>query len=376
MTAVVVVADDLSGACETAAALGGLPVLLDGFDQARPPSYAVDLSSREASVTEHTAGLRRELDALPAGATLFVKTDSLLRGHLKTTLQELVRLGRPVLFSPALPELRRHVRTGTVEVDGVPLHQTDLWAREPYPAPTSISELLGEVPHQVLGRELRPDDLIGGQVTVCDIAFPAQADRIAAIALARGAILVGASALARTLAAQNRVAPGPRVPLDGETGLLIVVGSAAEAAGRQLELLRIRSGLKPVIVPTSETSEPIEADADEPLLAIGLEASEQLNPELGPRLLNRLGGLVARLDRPRQRDLVLIGGETARVILGRLGVRRLDVVREVEPGAVVSVAGERLIATRPGSFGGEDSLLKIVDEMKSIRHDLAKGTSK
>ena len=38
VTAVVVVADDLSGACETAAALGGLPVLLGGFDQARPPS--------------------------------------------------------------------------------------------------------------------------------------------------------------------------------------------------------------------------------------------------------------------------------------------------------------------------------------------------
>ena len=85
---------------------------------------------------------------------------------------------------------------------------------------------------------------------------------------------------------------------------------------------------------------------------------------------------MARLDRLRRRDLVLIGGETAREILGRLGVRRLDVVREVEPGAVVSIAGERLIATRPGSFGAEDSLLKIVDEMKSIRHDLAKGTSK
>ncbi len=376
MTAVVVVADDLSGACETAAALGGLPVLLDGFDQARPPSYAVDLSSREASVTEHTAGLRRELDALPAGATLFVKTDSLLRGHLKTTLQELVRLGRPVLFSPALPELRRHVRAGTVEVDGVPLHQTDLWAREPHPAPTSISELLGEVPHQVLGRELRPDDLIGGQVTVCDIASPAQADLIADIALTRGAILLGASALARALAVRSQASSGPQQSLSGEASVLVVVGSAAGAAIRQLELLCVRRGLEPVIVPTFATSGPVEAGKDGPLVALGFEAGEQLDPELGPQLLDSLGVLVARLDRLRRRDLVLIGGETAREILGRLGVRRLDVVREVEPGAVVSIAGERLIATRPGSFGAEDSLLKIVDEMKSIRHDLAKGTSK
>ena len=363
VTAVVVVADDLSGACETAAALGGLPVLLGGFDQARPPSYAVDLSTREASAAEHTAGLRHEWDALPAEATLFVKTDSLLRGHLKATLQELVRFGRPVLFSPALPELRRHVRAGTVEVDGVPLHQTDLWARELQPAPTSISELLGEVPHQVLGRELQPGDLIPGQVTVCDIESPAQADRIADIARIRGAILVGASALARALAVRSQASSGPQQSLSGEASVLVVVGSAAGAAIRQLELLCARRGLEPVIVPTSATSGPVEA-------------GEQLDPELGPQLLDSLGVLVARLDRLRRRDLVLIGGETAREILGRLGVRRLDVVREVEPGAVVSIAGERLIATRPGSFGAEDSLLKIVDEMKSIRHDLAKGTSK
>ena len=376
VTAVVVVADDLSGACETAAALGGLPVLLGGFDAERPPSFAVDLSTREASAAEHTAGLRHQMDALPAATTLFVKTDSLLRGHLKATLQELVRFGRPVLFSPALPELRRHVRAGTVEVDGVPLHQTDLWARELQPAPTSISELLGEVPHQVLGRELQPGDLIPGQVTVCDIESPAQADRIADIARIRGAILVGASALARALAVRSQASSGPQQSLSGEASVLVVVGSAAGAAIRQLELLCARRGLEPVIVPTSATSGPVEAGKDGPLVALGFEAGEQLDPELGPQLLDSLGVLVARLDRLRRRDLVLIGGETAREILGRLGVRRLDVVREVEPGAVVSIAGERLIATRPGSFGAEDSLLKIVDEMKSIRHDLAKGTSK
>lgn len=375
VTTVVVVADDLSGACETAAALGGMPVLLGGFAGERPPSYAVDLSTREAAAPDHGFALRRELDLLAPGATLFVKTDSLLRGHLKQTLGELVRLGRPVLFSPALPELRRHVRAGTIEVDGVPLHLTDLWAREPRSAPTSISELLGEVPHQVLGREPEPGDLIPGQVTVCDIESPAQAGRIVDIALTSGAILVGASALARTLTVPSPASNGPQASLRGEPGVLVVVGSAASAASRQLELFCASRGLKPIVIPTAATPQPAEINQDEPLLAIGFEASAELNPEQGPQLLGRLAALIVQLDRRRQRDLVLIGGETARETLRRLGVRRLDVVREVEPGAVVSLAGERLIATRPGSFGAEDSLVKIVDEMKSIRQDLVKGTT-
>ncbi|MFT3876851.1 MAG: nucleotide-binding domain containing protein [Propioniciclava sp.] len=65
-------------------------------------------------------------------------------------------------------------------------------------------------------------------------------------------------------------------------------------------------------------------------------------------------------------DLILTGGETARAVLTALGVRSLRVVAEAEPGAVVSrTDGGRLIGTRPGSFGGPDSLVRLRSALSS-----------
>ncbi|MGN6742194.1 MAG: nucleotide-binding domain containing protein, partial [Amnibacterium sp.] len=59
--------------------------------------------------------------------------------------------------------------------------------------------------------------------------------------------------------------------------------------------------------------------------------------------------------------LVLTGGETARAVLDALGVGRLDVVRELEPGVVLSRAPGLpvLLVTKAGAFGDAGSLVRV-----------------
>ncbi|TLF56227.1 hypothetical protein FE391_39555, partial [Nonomuraea sp. KC401] len=64
-------------------------------------------------------------------------------------------------------------------------------------------------------------------------------------------------------------------------------------------------------------------------------------------------------------DLVLTGGETARRVLDALGVREMVPVGQVHHGAVHSRTPDgRSVVTRPGSFGGPDSLLRIAAHLR------------
>src|SRR5438128_1056809 len=91
----------------------GLPAHRPGRDQVT----VVDLDSRRLPAADAT---HRVLDAIadaPADALLFLKIDSLLRGHLGTDLELLARTG-PVVMASAVPALGRVVRGGVVHADG------------------------------------------------------------------------------------------------------------------------------------------------------------------------------------------------------------------------------------------------------------------
>ena len=72
--------------------------------------------------------------------------------------------------------------------------------------------------------------------------------------------------------------------------------------------------------------------------------------------------------RPGRPDLVLTGGETARTTLDALGIRELEPLGEIHHGAVHSRTPDgRRVVTRPGSYGAEDSLLRIVAALRPRR---------
>ncbi|THU01542.1 four-carbon acid sugar kinase family protein [Lampropedia puyangensis] len=91
---------------------------------------------------------------------------------------------------------------------------------------------------------------------------------------------------------------------------------------------------------------------------VTIASDDQSDPVQGPQLARRLAQALAGL-MPEVAALVLTGGETARAVLQPLGIARLNVLAQVEPGVVLSRgagAHAPLIITKAGAFGDAQSL--------------------
>ena len=76
-------------------------------------------------------------------------------------------------------------------------------------------------------------------------------------------------------------------------------------------------------------------------------------------------------------DLILTGGETAREVLERIGIRALEPLGAEQHGAVVSLADDgRLVGTKPGSFGDDHALLQLYHSIQSRRASEPAGTAR
>ena len=119
MTTLRLIADDLTGALDTAAQftgrIGPLPVLLDQTTAAPEGSYALNLSCRDGDDDRPPSPARATASHCYSGADLaFKKIDSLLRGHWAAELAEIVKSGifRRIVLAPAVPAQGRLTRDG------------------------------------------------------------------------------------------------------------------------------------------------------------------------------------------------------------------------------------------------------------------------
>lgn len=451
MRQIIAVADDLSGAAETAAKMlernahttqqtrgtGGIPapsaacprvaLLPSGTAGggnhpslgaavkaallAAPREQPVVLDSDNRRFHDEEAGgrLREILAAITslqetpaAGPPLvFLKIDSLLRGPLAGQVAILAGSG-PVILAPALPELGRSTVQGVVRVEGRPLDQTDLWHAEGKAAPGTVAQALssgGEVPlasglvglgavrgdPAALEAELRAQ-ASRAAVVICDAETSADLDAIVRAAAGIEAVrFAGSSALGAALwrnAAKSGCAPvlaavAPASPGTGsgpgrdqpDSGFpLLVIGSASPQSREQLQVLAgsgvavFAFGPSEILDGSTGTAPVREALATGPV-AVTVDTGV-VDPARSAGITAALTRLVVPLagDRP----LMLTGGETARAVLDALGVRHLDVLAEVEHGAVLSRTDRgRPVVTRPGSFGGPGSLRLIGERLTS-----------
>lgn len=147
MKPLVVIADDLSGAAESAAGFlsrsGAVSLRLRPGAQDGSDVTVFDLHSRRSDPAQAGRDVRTVLHSA-AGFAVVKKIDSLLRGNIAAEVAELTRDGSPVIVAAGLPALGRMVRDGVPLVDGVPLHATSLWRAETMQPPHSIAEVLGD----------------------------------------------------------------------------------------------------------------------------------------------------------------------------------------------------------------------------------------
>ncbi|MEV4468552.1 four-carbon acid sugar kinase family protein [Nonomuraea sp. NPDC049504] len=365
--AVLVLADDLTGAAETAAVLmpaaGAALIALSGppYDSA-PPVLVADLGSRYHSDTK---SLVRAALAHAGDRRVLVKIDSLLRGNVAAAIAAAC-LDAPVVLAPALPSAGRTVVGGVPYVEGVPLRETRTWHIEPRPAPATVAEALDGHPSTLIpldtvraGHPALTRALSGAEgVAICDAETDGDLDAIVAAALAADprTRLAGAgglaAALARTLGGTVTDVPRPAKPA-GDAPLLVIVGTVHPGVSDQVELL-LQHGVQQITLSADEPQ-----DIAAPRLRRALEAGPAVLTTSGP-LTGAWEEIVTGALAGRPANLVLTGGGTARRVLDALGVRELTPVGQVHHGAVHSHAPQgHAVVTRPGSFGGRDSLLRM-----------------
>jgi uncharacterized protein YgbK (DUF1537 family) len=398
-----VLADDLTGAADTAAAFTrcGRPVRVRLRPRPRrhdgagtpvapvdPRVRSVDLDVRDAppevdvrSIYAHEAaraGHRRHV---------YLKIDSTLRGRVADAVAG-VRQALPdhaVICAPAFPATGRTVRDGVPLVDGVALRDSRIWHAEHRPAPRSVVDVLAGNDttclslSQVRGHRLDQEltrAAAAGLVAVCDAVTDRDLHLIAGAGLTphRPVVWIGSAGLAAALAT---VAADPQPGADDEppwvrpARFLAVVGSAAHIARAQVDAL-VAGGTVELPVPArvlldddpatiGRISATLADTARDHSVVVSIAAPGPAG--LGPADRARVADSLARLAAPAASaaELLLVtGGATARAVLDACRVHYLDIVRELRPGVVLSIANHRRrthVITKAGAFGDERALI-------------------
>ncbi|MEU9065009.1 four-carbon acid sugar kinase family protein [Streptomyces sp. NPDC048430] len=388
---VLALADDLSGAAETAIALrvpGRLALGVPKHPGPADASLVMDLDTRQAGPDKAAETVRDAL-ALAAGhRLLFKKVDSLLRGNLASEAAAFAAGARAVVVATALPALGRTVRDGIVHLRGAALHTTDAWRAEHRPPPQSVAAALTGL--HTVGVPLRTvrsgvgnlasllrDLAAQGRHPVCDAETDDDLDAIAAATLALGpgfralgcgglAAAFGRLLVPRIPEADVPSTPRPRSP---EHPLLIVVGTAEPTAVAQIAQLTALGAhhfaLPPRDLLDGTCTVPTTL-APDGITVLSIGDTPAVAPSSPRRLAEALARTAARLSTEGPApDLVLTGGETARRTLDAVGIAELTPLGQVHHGAVLSRAADgRSVVTRPGSFGDLHSLLRIAQALR------------
>ncbi len=385
-----VVADDLTGACDVAAvfAEGGWPAFVPLGRGALPGSLLVyNTQSREVS---RARAVRRigQLLCEVTPALVFKKIDTALRGHVGAELEAILErvAGGVAIVAPAIPEVGRYTREGKQWSGSLTIDESFAEDGASRVVGSSILDLLSrqtEFGAQAFGLEVvRGGGLAaemahavscGRRILVLDSE---SADDLRMIVEASGElpcplVLVGSTGLARAwLAERRRRAAGeaPRWPKTGSA--LLVVGSANPVARAQCEFASRRAAAKLFLLDAGSEKGyegAIEGAIRE--LSAGRNAIFALARPRGRvafparrkarRLLAHASLEAARRSKPAR--LVLVGGETAYAVLKLALAKALYVSGAWAPlvarGVVVGGAFDGVALLTKGGSTGRESLL-------------------
>lgn len=417
-----VIADDLTGACDTALQFlepERAAYVLPALDPAArlPGGFAVAALNTESRHTSPALAARAVESAVRTlartGCTRFYKkVDSTLRGNLAAEIHAaLAATGAELaVVAPAFPEAGRLTVGGYQLVAGLPVSVSP-YGRDPL-APATESHLPTllaagggpRVGHLGLDVVMRGPEAIATALA----RAVASAERLVAVdacrfedlaALARAIALtpyrvlpVGSAGLAQALRPHRLFgAPAPSGPwvAGGQAPVLVAAGSLNPVTLEQVRRLGPAVRLVPVDVETLLLSEdegrdqlvarvlPLLLARQDVVLSTGsgpeaLQRGTRLGrdllmsaPQTGERIARALGRVVAALAASAPLSgLIVTGGETALGVCRALGGGPWRVARELLP-AIPLLVGEpggqplRLV-TKSGGFGSPEALAELV----------------
>ena len=314
-------ADDLTGALDSAARFVPTagPIDVTWRDVATAGSVAIDSGTRDLP----TAMARRRIESLAplldGGELAFKKIDSLLRGHVALELSACLRRFDHCVLAPAFPFQGRITRNGRQLA-----RSGDVWRD------TGVD----------LAVELRAH---GAAAQVRDAETDADLDAIVAEGrrLSGRVLWCGTGGLAGALAG-NGVVPRPTLPRP----ILALIGSDHPVSRAQVGAVPpfLRHAVVVCELPTGTDRR---------------EARERIGDSFA----------VALQRVPQPGTLFVTGGETLRDLCQAIGVTRLEVDGEIEPGVPTSLLrcgdwdGQRLVS-KSGAFGDTGFLARLLGETR------------
>ncbi|GAA1461856.1 four-carbon acid sugar kinase family protein [Nocardiopsis exhalans] len=390
---VAVIADDLTGAGDTAAQFlhAGWRTELQ-LDPADSDSEVVAVSTDSRALpAERAAEAAAEatLRLRAAGADrLYKKVDSTLRGPLRAEIDAVLAAWSPdavAVVCPAFPANGRTVRDGVLLVDGTEVHRTAVGTDPVTPvAQSRIAALLGAEHVRITGKDAEADAALlraAAPVAVVDAETDEDLARVAAAVVALGpdAVPVGSAGLAARLAHTWRPAREP------EPALIVVTSLHQTTRGQVAELAADGATLL-------EQPDPSDLADDSAWRAWGegfldrfdpaaprtaLVAPEDRGGGLDPAVVARVFGALAARTAARHElsGFVVTGGDGARALTAALAARAITLTGEVSPGIPIGTLSGgphngRAIVTKAGGFGSPTALLEAAD---AVRH--TKGTN-
>lgn len=354
-----ILADDLTGALDCAAAFGaGVPVHLGRPASAEASGLdIVATATRDVPSAELPALLSPSLAWLRGAELAFKKVDSLLRGNTLDEVDWLARHGgfAGLALVPAFPAQQRVTEGG------------QQWWRQADGARTPVAASMVDGLHargwRVVTTTLPPTLQDGPVAWVPDVLGDADLDAVAEQALlTSGWLWCGSAGLAHALA-RRLPEPATATAVDSAQGAVMLVSASHHAVSReQWRVLRAARGAECHL--GEEPTTLAQGAAHYPML-IDLAASTALSPEQAAALLHAQTQTIAA-HAPRPRVLVVVGGDTLLALCRALGAQGLQSERALPRvgWGCARMRGGRwdglLCHTRSGAFGGPQDLLEVL----------------
>ena len=389
MAKLLIIADDLTGSLDTGIqfALKGISTCvetnMDGncrIDFDNSDVVVVNTESRHISPREAYLAVRKTAEkGLAAGAEfVYKKTDSALRGNIGAELHGVYdAMGEKVCFVPAFPQMNRITRNGVHYCDGVEIAFSSFGQDPVNPVKHSrVEDVIKEtwdaqvcsIPANFSEKALSEK----AETLLFDCESDEQLQLIFKAVYGTGArLMAGCAGFAAAVADGIPFDSRPRQQEFQWKGMLVICGSKNPASANQVAYAAANG-----FAETALQGEEISAGDFRPLQDMLSRGDygllHTLQADFSGKAPEEITGMVGEytgsclkemLDSHTERLLMVIGGDTLMGFIRKIGCSRIQPIRSLPGGAVLSVLryGERWVpvVSKSGGFGDEKLIVTI-----------------
>lgn len=367
-----VIADDLTGACDSAIAFAqrglAVEVLMEGsVESSTDGTWAVSTESRDVPVEIAVQRVRDSLMRATQASEIFKKVDSVFRGNSFAEIRAAVDFSSCDLavMSPAYPLMGRTVKDGILRITEAGGERiVDLRDGLARAGMSEVSTLHPDDAARPLSERIRDVLKAGKKFVLCDAE--SSEDLRSTIAEARlcaeDILWIGSGGLAHALASELPKGDAQKKERLVDGLVVLFVGSDHVVTRKQIEALK--------------NSVPVLESTIEDFLGTGSKSQVVvLNVTRNATTTDQIRQAFSLLAPHAIACCLLTGGDTAALVCRALGVRSLRLHEEFAPGlpqgvAVGGLLDEVPVILKSGGFGNDDVLFELSSRF-TVRKELA-----